>query len=123
MGSTACCSIVRCSVPPFRIQPTMQAERPYCQNALINITVKISLQPGLQEENQLKSAVERIATFEPDILLVEKSVGRFAQEELLERGIALVLNVKRSVLDRLGRCTGAKVPLMLARRACPGFTS
>jgi len=62
-----------------------------------------------QEEAHLKAAVDRIAVLEPDILLVEKSVGRFAQDQLLERGVALVLNVKRSLLDRLGRCTGAKV--------------
>lgn len=64
-----------------------------------------------QEEAQLKAAVDHIAVLEPDILLVERSVGRLAQELLLERGIALVLNVKGGVLDRLGRCTGAKVPL------------
>jgi len=38
--------------------------------------------------------VARIAMLQPDVLLVERSVARSAQEELLSRGISLVLNVK-----------------------------
>ena len=53
--------------------------------------------------------MERIASFSPDVLLVERGVARFAQELLLEKGIALVLNVKVSTLDRLARCTGGQV--------------
>ena len=45
----------------------------------------------------------------PDVLLVEKSVARDAQDALLERNISLALNVKRANLDRLARCTGAQV--------------
>ena len=52
--------------------------------------------------------MDRIASFEPDILLVEKSAARFTQDALLEKRIALVLNVKGSLLDRLARCTGAQ---------------
>ena len=61
-----------------------------------------------QEQSQLRQAVDRIASFEPDILLVEKSAARFTQDALLEKRIALVLNVKGSLLDRLARCTGAQ---------------
>lgn len=64
---------------------------------------------ALQEEENLKVAVEQLAALKPDVLLVERSVGRFAQGLLLEKGIALVLNVKGSLLNRLSRCTGAKV--------------
>ena len=46
---------------------------------------------------------------QPDVLLVEKSVARFAQEMLLGKGVALILNVKPSLLERLARCTGAQV--------------
>lgn len=63
----------------------------------------------LQEEENLKVAVEQLAALKPDVLLVERSVGRFAQGLLLEKGIALALNVKGSLLNRLSRCTGAKV--------------
>ena len=45
----------------------------------------------------------------PDVLLVEKSVARSAQEALLRKGISLVLNVKPKLLERLARCTGAQV--------------
>jgi 1-phosphatidylinositol-3-phosphate 5-kinase len=62
----------------------------------------------VQEQAQLRKAVDRIASFEPDILLVEKSAARFTQDALLEKRIALVLNVKGSLLDRLARCTGAQ---------------
>jgi hypothetical protein len=45
----------------------------------------------------------------PDLLLVERSVARSAQEELLQRGIALVQHTKPELLERLGRCMGVKV--------------
>ena len=62
-----------------------------------------------QETEHLRTAVERLAEMAPDVLLVEKSVARDAQDALLDRNISLALNVKRSVLDRLARCTGAQV--------------
>lgn len=51
----------------------------------------------------------------PDVLLVERSVARAAQEELLSRGISLVHHAKPELLERLGRCMGIK-----ARRAALG---
>ena len=54
-------------------------------------------------------AVSRIEAYNPNVLLVEKSVSRPAQERLLEKGISLVLNVKRSLLERIARCTGATI--------------
>ena len=51
------------------------------------------------------------------MLLVERGVARFAQELLLAKGIALVLNVKLSTLDRLARCTGGQVQSSLASNA------
>eukprot|EP00891_Asterochloris_glomerata_P002005 jgi/Astpho2/2005/Aster-x0091 len=62
-----------------------------------------------QEHEHLRLAVERIMIMQPDVLLVEKSVARFAQEMLLGKGVALILNVKPSLLERLARCTGAQV--------------
>lgn len=52
--------------------------------------------------------MERVADYKPDVLLVEKSVARYAQELLLQKGISVVLNVKRSLLNRLARCTEAQ---------------
>lgn len=63
----------------------------------------------VQEHAHLRNTVERIAEYKPSVLLVEKSVARYAQELLLKKGISLVLNVKRSSLLRLARCTEAQV--------------
>ena len=75
------------------------------------------------EQAQLAAAVERIASFGPDVLLVERSVPRAAQELLLERGVALAVNVKREVLDRVAWCTGAEVAQSLEglNGRCVGF--
>lgn len=54
-------------------------------------------------------AVAKIAAHHPDILLVEKSVSRYAQEYLLAKGISLVLNIKRPLLERIARCTGTEI--------------
>ncbi|XP_052182614.1 1-phosphatidylinositol-3-phosphate 5-kinase FAB1B-like [Diospyros lotus] len=64
-----------------------------------------------QEMDHLKMAVAKIDAHQPDVLLVEKSVSRFAQEYLLAKNISLVLNIKEPLLERISRCTGAqKVP-------------
>lgn len=54
-------------------------------------------------------AVAKIDAQYPDLLLVEKSVSRFAQEYLLAKDISLVLNIKRPLLERIARCTGAEI--------------
>ena len=64
----------------------------------------------MQEREHLRLAVEKLAHLAPDVLLVERSVARDAQDALLGQNISLALNVKRSMLDRLARCTGAQVP-------------
>ncbi|XP_004303752.1 PREDICTED: 1-phosphatidylinositol-3-phosphate 5-kinase FAB1B [Fragaria vesca subsp. vesca] len=62
-----------------------------------------------QEMDHLKMAVAKIEAHHPDVLLVEKSVSRYAQEYLLAKDISLVLNIKRSLLERIARCTGAQI--------------
>lgn len=49
-----------------------------------------------KEEEFLKKGIAKIAALKPkpDILIVEKSVSRLAQDFLLEHGITLVYNVK-----------------------------
>ncbi len=83
----------------------------------------------MQEHEHLRITVERVADYKPDVLLVEKSVARYAQELLLQKGISVVLNVKRSLLNRLARCTEAQVnhlrisyqTLAPAVEACDGW--
>ncbi|KAF5466280.1 hypothetical protein F2P56_016221 [Juglans regia] len=62
-----------------------------------------------QEMDHLKMAVAKIDVHHPDVLLVEKSVSRHAQEYLLAKDISLVLNIKRPLLERIARCTGAQI--------------
>lgn len=40
---------------------------------------------------------------------MEKSVSSFALEHLLAKEISLVLNVKRDLMERIARCTGASI--------------
>lgn len=57
----------------------------------------------------LSQCVLRRCCCRPDVLLVERSVARAAQEELLNRGISLVHHTKPELLERLARCMGVKV--------------
>lgn len=54
-------------------------------------------------------AVAKIVAHQPNVLLVEKSVSRSAQDYLLAKDISLVLNIKRPLLERIARCTGAEI--------------
>ncbi|KAL7240259.1 hypothetical protein ACSBR2_006008 [Camellia fascicularis] len=62
-----------------------------------------------QEIDHLKMIVSKIEAHRPNVLLVEKSVSSYAQQYLLEKEISLVLNVKRPLLERIARCTGALI--------------
>lgn len=62
----------------------------------------------MQEKEHLRTIVGKIESRRPNVLLVEKSVSSYAQE-LLAKDISLVLNVKRPLLDRISRCTGAQI--------------
>lgn len=53
--------------------------------------------------------MEDLKQLNPDVLLVEKSVARDAQDALLDSNISLALNMKRANLDRLALCSGATV--------------
>lgn len=62
-----------------------------------------------QEKDHLSMTVSRIEALHPNVVLVEKTVSRQAQERLLAKDISLVLNVKRPLLERIARCTGAEI--------------
>lgn len=59
--------------------------------------------------DHLKMAVAKISAHHPNVLLVENSVSRFAQDYLLAKNISLVLNVKRRRLERISHCTGSPI--------------
>ena len=48
----------------------------------------------LQEYEFLKNFIARVITLKPNIVLVEKTVARVAQDMLLASGITLVHNIK-----------------------------
>lgn len=58
----------------------------------------------LQEHEFLKNYVQRIADVRPNLVLVEKTVSRIAQDMLLEHGISLVINVKPVSIPSLRHC-------------------
>ncbi|KAF9619321.1 hypothetical protein IFM89_006508 [Coptis chinensis] len=60
-----------------------------------------------QEMDHLKMAIANINSHHPNVLLVEKSVSRFAQDYLLAKDISLVLNIKKPLLERIVGCTSA----------------
>ncbi|CAI9760555.1 unnamed protein product [Fraxinus pennsylvanica] len=62
-----------------------------------------------QEMDHLKMAVAKIDAHHANVLLVEKTVSRYAQDYLLAKDISLVLNIKRPLLERISRCTGADI--------------
>ncbi|KAF8407677.1 hypothetical protein HHK36_006812 [Tetracentron sinense] len=70
-----------------------------------------SMDPGdyVKEIDHLKMIVSKIETHHPNVLLVEKTVSSYAQEYLLAKEISLVLNVKRPLLERIAKCTGALI--------------
>ncbi|XP_067939535.1 1-phosphatidylinositol 3-phosphate 5-kinase-like [Watersipora subatra] len=69
-----------------------------------------SLDPQiLQEREYLQNCVSKICKYKPDVLLVEGTVSRVAQELLLDSGITVVINVKSSVMKRAARMTMADV--------------
>ena len=64
-----------------------------------------SLEPIFAAEAQyLKNHCSKLLLRQrPDVLIVEKSVARLAQDYLLHAGVSLVLNVKASIMDKLAR--------------------
>jgi len=62
-----------------------------------------------QEKAHLANVVKKITRLGPDVVVVEKTVSHIAQEQLLEAGISLVLNVRPSIMSRLARSTGGHI--------------
>ncbi|KAF2132028.1 hypothetical protein P153DRAFT_364481 [Dothidotthia symphoricarpi CBS 119687] len=66
----------------------------------------MSLEPVIaQEREYLRNLVSRIAALRPHVLLVQRNVSGLALEFLEQEGIAVVYNVKPTVLNAVARCT------------------
>ena len=61
----------------------------------------------LQEEEYMRNWVDRISSFQPDIIVIEESITGVALNMLLDAGITVIHNVKESVMLRLAHCTEA----------------
>ena len=53
---------------------------------------------AMQEEEYIKNVTGRLLACQPNLVLVERTVSRLAQEILLSEGVSLALNVKFQVL-------------------------
>ena len=62
-----------------------------------------------QEREALALAVGRLVALKPDVVLVERTVAQAARHAFRAAGVAVALNVKRSLLEALARVTGAEV--------------
>jgi predicted Fe-Mo cluster-binding NifX family protein len=62
-----------------------------------------------QEREALALAVGRLVALKPDVVLVERTVAQAARDAFRAAGVAVALNVKRSLLEALARVTGAEV--------------
>ena len=57
----------------------------------------------LQEKEYLSKVIDRVESFGPDVLIVEKSVSQIAKDELLNKGITLILNLKQGQIEKIAR--------------------
>ncbi|MEM3364429.1 MAG: thermosome subunit beta [Candidatus Micrarchaeia archaeon] len=62
-----------------------------------------------QEEEMLKSMVDKIAATGANVLFCQKGIDDIAQHFLAKKGIAAVRRVKKSDMEKLARATGAKI--------------
>jgi 1-phosphatidylinositol-3-phosphate 5-kinase len=70
----------------------------------------MSLEPVIaQEREYLLNLVNRIAALQPHVLLVQRNVSGLALEFLAAAGIAVVYNVKPTVLNAVARCTQSRM--------------
>ncbi|CAF3552282.1 unnamed protein product [Rotaria socialis] len=82
-----------------------------------------TLEPVLnQEPHYLYSYVDKINShFRPDILVVEKSVSRLAQDFIVANGLVLIYNVKESIMQRLSKCLCTTVMTSIDSRLPANF--
>ncbi|KAL1611384.1 Mitochondrial distribution and morphology protein 12 [Nothophoma quercina] len=70
----------------------------------------MSLEPVIaQEREYLRNLVSRIAALRPHVVLVQRNVSGLALEFLDQEGIAVVYNVKPTVLNAVARCTQSRM--------------
>lgn len=70
----------------------------------------MSLEPVIAQEKEfLRNMVNRIASLRPQLLLVQKNISGLALQYLAEANIAVIYNVKPSVIEAVSRCAQTEV--------------
>ncbi|CAD6499696.1 BgTH12-03804 [Blumeria graminis f. sp. triticale] len=70
----------------------------------------MSLEPVIAQEKEfLRNMVNRIASLQPQLLLVQKHVSGLALQYLTEANIAVAYNVKQSVIEAVSRCAQTEI--------------
>ncbi|RAL61864.1 hypothetical protein DID88_002927 [Monilinia fructigena] len=68
------------------------------------------LEPVIAQEKEfLRNMVNRIASLRPQLLLVQKHISGLALQYLAEANIAVIYNVKPSVIEAVSRCAQTEV--------------
>ncbi len=62
-----------------------------------------------QEERHTEILVGKIVSSRPDVILVGKSVSRYAQELLLKKGVVVMQHIKPKLLQKIARLVGARI--------------
>ncbi|KAI6782367.1 1-phosphatidylinositol 3-phosphate 5-kinase-like protein [Emericellopsis cladophorae] len=80
----------------------------------------MSLQPVIEQEKEfLRVVVQRITNLRPHVLLAEKGVSGVALQYLSEANIAVVYNVKHTVIEAVSRCAETEIVTSLDMLALP----
>ncbi len=79
-------------------------------DAKLNIESPEQMEAFLQqEENMLKSMVEKIAEKDANVLICQKGIDDMVQHFLARKGILAVRRAKKSDMEKLAKATGGKV--------------
>ncbi|XP_018622194.1 putative 1-phosphatidylinositol-3-phosphate 5-kinase FAB1D [Nicotiana tomentosiformis] len=77
-----------------------------------------------QENDRVKSIIDMIESYEPNVVLVEKSVSRDLQEYALNKGLTLIVDIKQHRMERVALCTGSSIissETLVDLRQCDSF--
>ncbi|XP_059280352.1 putative 1-phosphatidylinositol-3-phosphate 5-kinase FAB1D isoform X1 [Lycium ferocissimum] len=77
-----------------------------------------------QEKDSVKSIIDMIERYQPNVVLVENAVSRDIQESILKKGVTLVFDMKQHRLEKVARCTGSlSADILVGRklRQCDSF--
>ncbi|PHU19672.1 putative 1-phosphatidylinositol-3-phosphate 5-kinase FAB1D [Capsicum chinense] len=77
-----------------------------------------------QEKDSVKSILDMIERYQPNVVLVENAVSRDIQESILKKGVTLIFDMKQHRLEKVARCTGSlSADILVGRklRQCDSF--